>query len=485
MAIKLINYNESTFKVDKDLNIEGVDITLEFPALKKPNQLLEYSITVSFPDTLEDKKFTQEFKELCGLRFSPYDYKLKSYRFFTSKYVTQDNEYRAKILNDLLNASINQVEVFKVSQESAKKFYENEFPNLKPFKTEDLACIPVGEMNGIVAIPRKFLDPQKFANYRSISSEFKKADSLPIDILEYVTKESNIPFKSNTSYFFVGPEIFEKFMTKIQSDKDATEKYKQEQIKVGDGENLSQYDITEENPFNLKIKYNKEEGHFEFYCKGYVDTYSPFGDLTPKTLLGVWAKNFILCTSKEDLEGSDFHSEIYVDDKLALKLKTLGGSSAKNKSLLVPADEHLKIKEIYDNWQTEKNFWLREEKALRIHFRNLNIEDCASKFPFIHFEDNGNAMFVNNIRHSTVKSKSPFMTFRGISVTPKEVEFFLKEHPLSEKILRGTKYVVGCFNSEGLISEPVIEESFNKTYEKYKLTNELQATNTTRKKMKI
>lgn len=485
MPIKLINTPENFLDIEINENIENVDISIDFSGSNISKDLLNYSILIKFDSSKEDKNYSNKFKEITGLKFSPYDYKNNTYKFFTSKYTSPNKEVRLNILKEILNSCEEQVLINKINEAKSNEYFDNNFHKIKTFETDDLICVPIKDLNSIAAIPKRFLNTDGFSKYRKISSDFKKHESLNLETLEILKAEAPNYFKPNSSIFLIDKTRLYDFMNVVEHDNKEKENFTEAQLKIGQNENLSRFNITEKNPFDLKINYIEEGGYFDFYCKGYIDSFSPFGDMAPKSCLARLALNYILLTDNENLPDISQSWDIKVDGAYKVNFKCLATSSNRLKSLHVPADQFEKIKIIFDNYNKSKELFGREAKQIKIPYRSLSVESAAENYPFIHFNDDGKAYLIYQVRHSNINSKNDFMTLKGISINQSEVNDFLFNHPLSSKILEGTKYVLCGLTNEPTFSEQSKEELFSKTYEVYNLRNSLVTNEKPKRKMKI
>lgn len=483
MPIKITNLSDELIRNKIPEIEEGATVELSFYG--SSDNLVNFDIKIGFDYEREDKNYSTQLKELCEMKFIPYDYKTRVYHFYTSRYTKQNQEYRIQLLEDILNLTKKQILKNKETQNKTEDYFTNNFHKTSKFETDNLVCIPIKDEGKLIAIPKKFLNPEGFSKYRKVSSDYKKTDSLNVTNFEYLQKEAGKYFKPNTGFFVIDKKTFLEFMTFTQDELSAKESYVEEQKKVGDKIELNKYNINQKNPFDLKINYIEDKGYFEFYCKGFVDSITPFGDLNERGLLGRWALNFILGTNNEDFATERSYFDLKLTGKEKINLTCLPTSSAKERTLHIPADQYLKIEEIYNSYENEKKLWERNTVQIRLPFRSLNIEEVNDHYPFIYFKEDGQALFIFNTRHSNIKSKTDFMSLKGFEINKEEVHNFLFEHPFGEKILDGTKLVLCCLSQPGLLSEENKTSIFEKTYEMYKLRNELSKETTTRKKMKI
>lgn len=485
MKIKSTNIPSGFESIDLNRSIDGVEIKLDFHGTNLDKKLLNYTFIAKFDSKTESKEFSLKYREICGMPFTPYNYKTQEFNFYTSKYTPQDFNKRVEILNSLISLCEEQAKLNLEDSISAKNYFENNFKNLGVFEGDGVLCVPVASQKSIFAIPTKFLGTNEYAKLRKLSSDFKKMTDFPVEVVDEIKALTGDKIKPNSNAFIIGEELIEKFVNQITKEEDAKVVFKDEQVKIGKNLNLEDYEITYKNPFDLKIKYDKDNGYFDFYCKGYNDSLTPFGEMNPRNLLGKWALNFILSTEDENWATAKFYKELSPTEKYKINLKHLSGSSARDKSLLIPAEQHERIKLIFDNYQTQKNLWEREPSEVKLPFRSLGLEQNADFYPFIHFKEDGQALFVYNVRHSNVKSKSAFVKMIGFNISKEEVDEYLFNHPFSKDILAGSKYAMGCLNDSKTISDKENEEMFHKAYEAYKLRNELVTNLAPKRKFKI
>jgi hypothetical protein len=423
----------------------------------------------------EDKELSTKIKEICHLSFPPYYWREKSYRFYTTDR-TGSLEEKKEILTNLFQL-LSKYELDKKSQfEVSSEVFKEDAKNKVTMESVDLLMKFHEPTKRFVVLAKDFLGPEKFALLRKCS-EYSTQLSPPSEIVTdnkfLITTDffaEELPGKKldKKTYFFINPSYYEEIKHHFNLEASRQKEFVEKQKRITQENNLSQYNIEIDNPFGLKIKFVEENQCFEFYGKGYFENQG-YGDYAPapRTLLGIWALNFIY--SKDKVDPTSYTIEEMFVDKDKIELEQVQGGTKREKNVRIPASEWPKIKEIKENFEKEMAIWGREEKSIKITHCDFNGPEIFSSYPAIYFDSKGKAflaygsrrtgsfkaigqssindpIFDQTFSHPATeqegtkkKRESKFsQNLKTIPISFEEAKFFMNEHPFAENIQRGT-----------------------------------------------
>jgi len=497
-------------------------INAKTDAIEKVDDNFNIVINLSQKIFGEDKELSNRVKEICKLSFPPYYWREKSYRYYTSDR-TGTIEDKKNILNGLLNV-LKDYELSKQDQfDDSNEVFNEDAKNKVKMESSELFMKFHEPTQKFVILAKDFLGSEKFAFLRKCSeysSQLFYPETLSNENPFAITPEffaEELPNKKleKKTYFIVNPSYYEEIKQHFLHEEKQQQDFVEKQKKISQENNLSQYDIETDNVFGLKVKFIPEHQCFEFYGKGYFENAGFNGQTSPRTLLGLWALNFIY---SDDFNSNDIDRysppEMYVDKK-KIDMQEVKGGTKREKNIRIPASEWPQIKKIKENFEIEMTIWGRPEKTIKITHCEFASLGLFQRYPAIYFDEKGRSFLAFSSRRNgsfkaigdsyspipdifdmpteggKKKRESKFsQTLKVVPISFEEVKYLLNDHPFSENIMHGTHElnarIHGPIDNQNM-GYHERKEIFEKVYmhaELYSQTEKTQAP-TKQKRMKL
>lgn len=448
-----------------------------------------FNIVINLSEKMfsEDKDLSLKIKDICHLSFAPYYWREKSYRYYTSDR-TGTTEEKKEILSNLINL-LKGYEVEKKNQfDDSSQTFKEDAKNRLSLESTDLLMKFHEPTQRFVVLAKDFLGSEKFALLRKCSeysSQLCEPFSNPEQNLNkfLITTDffaEDLPNKKleKKTYFFINPSFYEEIKHHFSFEQKKQNEFIEKQKQVTKENDLSQYNVEAENVFGLKIKFVEEHQCFEFYGKGYFESQGYNGHYPSRSLLGLWALNFIYAKDKVEPHSNNVYEMILDKDKI--ELEEVKGGTKKEKNIRIPATEWPKIKQIKENFEAENALWGRPEKSIKISHCDFSDMGIFEQYPAVYMDNKGKCYLTYGSRRMGMftaigesvmedvftpaepdgkkKRKSNFsQTLKSIPISFEEAKFFMNEHPFSEQIKKGT------INLNARIHGPT--DNFNMSYE--------------------
>lgn len=484
MGIAPPNYEKFAVKL-----IEKVTIGNEKKSRNEVSRVHNYELSIEIKDIAEShlKELGEQLKDLFQLKWVPYDWKTKTYNYYTSSYqeesvkrsqLTQIFDYLKEFENEYGNKVAHSIDLFNQDAISKKSYKDHEIV----VKYDEVS-------KNFVVLALLFIGGEKYSLLSKASLEHGKlSDSL----LQKDFFSDLIDLgKKDPLYFMIKPDSY-------ISVRDLIEKKVQENIQFNDEQKQYAINFKEEdlplynkpNIFDFKIDFNKETNCFHFYCKGYYESINPIsGYYIPRNIINSIALNFILSEEIQDNEliniyPNKFHDKgINRDGYYKIPLDFIPSSSKKDKELILPANYIEKLTKIKNNFLQIEDLFSRPEKTIKIidnDFLSNASTGFMTTYPTIFLADKGKMFlicnyrnvagnqnkiyaeadriyqeslkeFLNNESEPILENKPinkkiiverPFsINMKGVAITFEEMEYFLNKHPWAEQIRANTVYM--------------------------------------------
>jgi len=476
----------------------------------------------------KDLEFSEKFMELTKMNFVAYDYKNYTYKYFTTPYVG-DTEYKKELLKNIFDyLKVYEAEKKIDLAKGQKSFSENK-EELLNAENEALLVKYLPQEKMIAVILKGFAGKDVFGKLVSASERIVVDGSFPKSIRDYenykkfdenttinskieelnevLKEEENYSKLKGKTFFIIKPENYMAIKKAIgiveENKKEVIKQLTEEQnVLLEKGIDFKFIEITEENDFNLYVKYNDEYKAYEFSCVGYNSMYSNgyyvsemkrHIDASPSSVLSVFAKNFIYGKYEDDINKEDIvpcHqilSNSLLETRDAILMEKLDAKL--NGKLLIPAKEFDKLKEIYENYQEQKHLFSRDNKKINIKGK------IAPNLP----HDHAPAIYTNGkefllvLKKINKRSKKPVteedlhddiyaMGFKDLDILPpaevdltksvsligkkitaQEVDYFFEKHDMAPMIKKNSYTLIGELNLgiQTLLTDANIEKSYN------------------------
>lgn len=470
---------------------------------------------VEFNNRREDIELSFKIQEATQLKFAPYYKNGGYYSFYTTGY--QSTETKAKIFKDLIELISAYVEEKKyeviVFKEDFKEDYENNFTLetrdmlLMPYHAKDVTPMFLVVLKDKVSSEAySYLKRESFySGYLSPNKEEEENQSISASF--YNVQQYFPDFKRKNGFFLIPPSSYSIVKTYLQSEVAKDNFYFEEQLKKAQKFDVNSVEYDEKNIFGISIKYVEDKGVFLFQGKGYKDGASIFhtgrggtySTSSNRTLLGLWANNFIYAEklSENEIEDKKITSkDFFIEDSNKIELTFLPGGSAKD-GYLVPVSDYEKLLTIKQNVEKENKIWGRQDLLIDI-FKEFSFDNAWSvPYPVIMITESGTAYLCHTRRQKKSKEKTTLecTTFKGVEITQEEVNYLLNEHPFSSDIAKLSKDITILSSSSikeikdfNILSEQEKSEMFETLLLHYNLKQEtkfLDEIKSTGKKLKF
>lgn len=494
--------------------IDNIPIELTTKVNRYKNSITEeiekedYDYTVSFSmnffHPIENKEFSKKIQEITKMPFPPYKFYEKKYLFYTSKW-TGDLENKKEILKNLFQYLTAYEKEFIASNQKYQETIKNDITNSVSLETIHYTLQYNKELKSYILLLKTFIGTDKYVQFKQSSNHIGKiADFSSVEYQKEVHTPFDIDYSFfgkkeylNKSYFVINPLYYLDVKNIILLDKEKENNFFEMQKKESEKQDLSKFDIEENNLFQLKIKFIPEKNWFEFYCKGYDEPSFYNGYKTNRKLLSLFAINFLLSEPYDSNIHENFYSDsdIVSDSKQKIQLTFIDGSDKRHKKMLVPATDWQQIEKIYHNYYEIQKLFGRPVKSIKITNTFFNFSD--NRYPSIYFSNKGENFLIissrlqgysnfQNIADQVKKSKSqqkPVATLKGFSISKEEVDHFLNHHIFSEYIRQNTKEInIQTIAEKSNLSREEKEKIWTSIWLNYELN---QSTNNHKKRLKI
>lgn len=542
---------EKIFKMAKNIKkkevIEGSFMGIEAPKFEHFDIALMHSIyTEKTPKLLKEiihddnfsiriipknvsQSFFKEIQDNLSAMVSPsyvkIDYHRNEFLYYTGQW-TGDIEAKKKNLTNMMEYLGEFEKDYANNFANAKAAFEEGVKNPISYVDPDIAVKYHPQMNAFVVVALRFLqNPGLFKVLAGASEKMGVMEDFPEVTPEFfsdlVTIKGNKKHygKLDKKTFIIRNADYQKIKGLVETKLQKKQEFYQEQ-----NEFVAQYDknpffYDKENILNFKINLNRETNCFEFYCSGYKrPSPSPHGNIPERSVLGKWALNFLLSRPRGENENIDSLSyeerdgEIEENNTYKILLDVQPQVEKTLKKLVVPANDLEKLRQIYDRFMKDEEFYTRPFKTLKLHDFDLTSEALAGA-PGIYFNSKGKPFMVFSIGRihavsdqkkdetgewipTGKKAKDASVTYKAIALDYEEANYFINEHEWAEKIkansIRLTVNAIMTRNGELINWFSVNQEEKEKIFSKamlnaklvYELENEEQE-DTPVSKMKI
>lgn len=457
-------------KYSEILKEEGSFDGVKFPALKgvvvelkstqqvekatKDNSIIktydpDFKITLDFRqynNRQEDKELSEKIRLASGLNFVPYYSGTGVYSFYTRGFTPL--EQKKEIFQKIIDVASEYVKDKKLEIKEFSKDFKADYEDsvLTESKTMMLMPYSVADVKPLYLLVLKdrvddttyrfFKRESSYAGYLSAEKEDRANRTISaslFDVNKYYPE-----FKRKAAFFLFNEMAYMEIKTFVKAEVAKDSFYYEEQVrKAGGNENLKDVEVLEENIFGIRIEYLEDKGVYLFNGKGYKDSE---GFTSSRTLLGLWANNMIY---SEPLNGNDYvySNEFFMENSNKIKLDFLRGGSAK-KGFEVPLSFKSKLGIIKENLEKELKVWGRE--TVMIDFlKPVDIKYQWDKpYPVVYINSLGDAYLCYSLREKNKVVEDGDMTYKtlvsstlkAIPISREEVNYFMNEHPLSDKI---------------------------------------------------
>jgi hypothetical protein len=469
----------------------------------------EYDYTISFSMTYfhssENKQFSKKIQEITKMPFPPYKYYEKKYLFYTSKY-SGELEDKKNILNNLFEFLKNYIQEFLLENEESQKIEQQDKEQSFEIETINYSLKYHQQLKSYVLLLKNYVGSEKFfkfKEYSQYSGKIQNQSPISNDLKSLSIDSSFFGEKSvDKSYFIIHPLYYSRLKNLVLKEKNEEDLFFQTQKEESQKQDLSRFNIEEDNLFKLKIKFIPENNWFEFYCKGYDAPVYYNGFKPQRTLISLFAINFLFTESYDLEKNENFYADedIFSDNQQKIHLNFIQGGSKKEKNLRVPATDWEQISKIYQNYQEIQKLFGRPLKSIKLLNRILN-SDIISRYPAIYFSDNGKAFLIlssrqqnfsnfqqiSNLLENTIpKNKIPSVTLKGLAITKEETAYFLKEHIFAKDIFENTKDInIQLKENRSNFSSEEKEKIWSSIWLDYELKNEANINQQNKKRLKI
>jgi hypothetical protein len=464
---------EGSFMGIQPPSFEYFDIILNHTIYteKTPKLLKEVIHDDNFSIRIVPKEVSQSFfKEIqsnLSAMVSPsyvkIDYHNNEFLYYTGKW-TGDIETKKKNLVNMMEYLAEFEKDYANNFADAKAAFEEEVKNPISYVDPDIAVKFHPQMNAFVVVALRFLqNPGLFKVLAGASEKMGIMEDFPEVTPEFfsdlVTIKGNKKHynKLDKKTFIIRNVDYQKIKNLVETKNQEKEEFYQDQ-----NEFVAQYDqnpfsYDKENIVDFKISLNRDTNCFEFYCAGYKrPSISPHGNASERSILGKWALNFILSRPKLDdeniynMSGEERDGEIDLDNHYKIVLDTQDQVEKVIKKIVVPASDINQLRQMYDNFIKDEEFYTRPMKTLKLHDFDIS-NDALLNAPGIYVNSKGKPFMVFSIGKinevkaekkdetgqwvsTGKKAKDASITYKAIAINYAEAEYFLNEHVWADRI---------------------------------------------------
>ena len=492
-------YNQDRFK-----ELDWVKIDVKTLSKVLSNRKTKYDYSKEFLLTIDvSKKINEKDIEINNFLQSVFSTHIDNYYYYAKKeYVIKsyylrnetalDSDAREKSLTDKLNKVYDFFKVYeKVKTKEVAEYlkeYSEDINNNKVYNTSLFKVFPK-EINGnkeYIVLLTGFVEKDFFTfktNSKYMSkvmdhdSKEKIKNEVDSSIKDFLISTKDVEEYSDKSlgkyYFVVNPNGYSEIKKIINRELQKEKDFKSLQEEVVMNNDLTRFDVVEDNLFELKIKFDNDKKMFEFYGKGLFNFWNKYTNrVEEKSLFGAWASRFIYITdqlniiekipnnecqtlvqlkkySTDDLKD---RNDFYAIGEEYEKYKEFGGGKYKNlelrfhsssdwkeKRLYIPATDWKEIEIIKNNYEREKLFFGREEiKEVMVVKESPFLE--KKEIPIIFVTNKNELLLAYHTKKGSAK-KIPIITVTGVKINFKEAQYFLENHPLAEQIKKYSIYM--------------------------------------------
>lgn len=414
-----------------------------------------------YNESREDQELSFKIQEVTQLKFPPYYRSGGYYSFYTNDYQTQLQ--KIEIYKNLIDTVSEYVKEKKDELVVFKEDFEDDYVNSFTLETSSMLLMPYHVKNFkpmfLVVLKSKISSEdysylKRESYYSGYLSPIKEEDDMQGVSASFYNVQQYFPtFKRKNGFFLIPPSSYSIVKTFLQSENAKEVFYYEEQIKKSEKIDVKAAEYQENNIFGVSIKYLEDKGVYLFNGKGYKDSVSSpvmgragtFLVKGERTIIGLWANNLIYAekinnnNNPESLVKSD---DFFIENSRKIELDFLPGGSAKD-GYYVPLSNYNKLLLIKENVERENKIWGREQVLIDIFKESAFDLVWNENYPVVLIEDSGVAYFCHTSRKKKNKDKNILecTTFKGIEISQNEANYFLKEHPFSNKIYKLSKDV--------------------------------------------
>lgn len=417
---------------------QTVTVGREKKSQNEVSRVNDYSITINASSINEDQlpAVGKVLQDLFQLKWVPYDYKTKSYNYFTTRF--QDEKVKQSQLTQILEYLQEfEVQYAKTVSQSLELFNEDSISKAS-YKDAEIAVKYDEDKKSFVVLALSYLGTEKYSLLSKASIEKgvleKEEDK---EFFSDLVPDNVLNSKKKLFFFVVKPASYISVKSFIEKQVEDNKNFYEEQKNIMDKvaqEDLPLYD--KPNLFDFKITYNDNTKCFNFYCKGYNKNINPnSGEEVPKALLGNWAVNYILSEEILDEEARKTYPSKFNDDDISrsnfykIPLEFLPGSLSKEKNWIVAGSDIEKLRKIKSNFLEYENLFNREEVTIKVIDNDFYSSGSnLNRYPSIYLDEKGSPYFIYNFRKiaaSKNTEQSPddiFSNYYSSKVEPVTIE---------------------------------------------------------------
>lgn len=396
------------------------------------------------------KEFTSGIQPILGMSWVPFDNGRKTLRYYTAGEDSSKNEEKLDKLNRIFAYAEKFEKDYADLTKSSREEYERAMESFKRHSDGEMTIDFDRKSRKLVAAAHGYLGRDLYGKLFSASSKVGKVDELGLDSSLF---DGERWFKKNeTTCFVISPTSYSKIAElMMEADRERTD-FLNRQAKEFKSHSVDFPEITEKNPFGIKISFNEKEGCFEVYLKGYEKNEWMGFRAASRNLLERWSLSFI-CS--EAIEGSQAQSEAeekktHEHDgevdlpngmKILVPMRKIGGVRG---TRFVSAEYWRELAKIKNNYDREMALFGRP--AANVPIRDKRTRDWIdgsgtfNRHPAIYFDDSGHSFFAYGyaVRIGRTKLGDPpvegRIILKAVEISFAEAEFYLNEHCLASEI---------------------------------------------------
>lgn len=448
-------------------------------------------------------ELAKNLQQLFGMSFIPFNWESQTFTYYTSKYTGDDN-FKKQQLNNIFDYLKEFEEKYKIEKASSLAVFNKEKLVFNDYKDDEIVVKYHHGLDSFIVLATNFLGKEKYSILANASKEKGSLESSQIEstFFDGLYEHKN---RSKKMYFMINSYDYEHVKKLIEIKKEEVSQFLKEQTKVVEENKATFVSYEEKNIFGFKLKFDEEKKCFNFYCRGYAEPTSDYGEAPDRSLLARWALNFILSEEvidknvptnldESEIKETHMHSyEIDLDNHLKVLLDIRKESSLREKSLWVPADNWERLEKMYHRFLKNNELFGREEKSIKLVEANFLLRGSSGvnlkTYPAIYLNEKGNAFFIYSYRSAisrytyeedkvTIKKTIPASTtMRGVPISFEELNNFLNNHPLSTHIKMNTIFLNSEIwmrdnNGNTLLTDEERQSAFDNIYMHAKIRNE-------------
>lgn len=452
--------------------LEEVSRDNNFNIKIKPN------ITKAYKDKLDN-----ELKVAFKLGWAPYKYDTQQYEYFTSRFML-DSEKIDRLQNIFQVLTDFEIYYKDAVKESVQLFNQDAIDK-RSYVDHEVVVKFNEEKNCFVVMALRFLGEGKYPILANASIKKGKISETEYPQSGFFNEFVDLKKQKRDLYYFeINPEGYLEIRNLIEVKEKTRELFQEKQVEILEKlghNNLAHFD--EENIFDLKVIYDDNLKMFEFFCKGYFES-----EKGERSLLAFLSVNHILSRELTEQEIKDnfdrledgsykenkFLPDGDLDHKYTQKynqykynLEIQEESAKRDKKLYLTLDYNDTLKEIINNYESNKSFFGRKIKEIKIkNSTPINSRSYIdTKYPSIYLNDDGRCFYVLSMRENfevvagtitsptkynekgeiipakVSKGRSASFGMKALEITHEEAVEFLYEHSWKDKIIENSIYL--------------------------------------------